>query len=690
MAIERTHDAFPEYAPPRDAMVDEKDQAQPVDPSDEEAANQALDLEDEYEILNEIGRGGSAVVFRARDRALKREVAIKLVRTRMAGTNDDAIERIHREARTVANLEHANIVRVHTVRKLRDGSVALIMQLVPGRTLKQAIVEDGPFSVAKAEGVILNVAQALAYAHARGVVHRDVKPENIFLHADTGEALLSDFGIAHSTEYDSRLTMTGAAIGTPAYMSPEQIDGAITTPRSDIYSLGLVAWEMLTGERPWEGETLYNVISKQKHEELLTIEAMRPGLKRPLQYIIERMLQKKPAARWASAENLIAMLTMWIPPSDYQQWEAMHQRQLNLVKAASKGKAPTPTNTPTASSLATVRFPRPNSEQVVIPPSMQQRVTPAGAEVVAEDLDDDTPSWGAEPEPKKSNWRIVASVVALIAIIAGTGTGYALRTGRIALPPAIAQTFGISIKQPTVAKQKPLATDSLGARKPDSVALDTTALVEARLAAGLSANGTPIAGGAPLTATGAVDKPPAATVNVISPGGVAVAANAQRLPVAASVPLSVKPSVPDPIIGTARATDDRGIVAAGGRHSCVLNAARVFCWGANDRGQLGDGELEARDTPSAIVGDLEFAQVSAGRAHSCGVTRGGDAYCWGSDERGQLGDATTTSRSAPVRVAGNLSFQLVKAGVDHTCGLTTGGEIACWGLNTNGQLGDGT
>ena len=287
---------------------------------DEWDETEVSDLEDEYTLLGELGRGGSAVVYRARDRALFRDVAIKVVRPKFASGAEDAIARLTREARTVARLQHPNIVTVHAVKRLRDGGLALVMQLVPGRTLKQAVQDDGPFDPERAERVIRDVAEALAFAHSKGVVHRDVKPENIFMEAGTGRALLSDFGIAHSTEFDSRLTMTGAAIGTPAYMAPEQIDGAPANARSDIYSLGLVAWEMLTGERPWEGEALYNVIFKQKTDHLPAIDSLRPGeVPARLQYIVERMLQKKPAARWAGADGLLAALTNWVVPSDWRQ-----------------------------------------------------------------------------------------------------------------------------------------------------------------------------------------------------------------------------------------------------------------------------------------------------------------------------------------------------------------------------------
>jgi alpha-tubulin suppressor-like RCC1 family protein/serine/threonine protein kinase len=651
-------------------MIDERDELE------------VADLEDEYELLNELGRGGSAVVYRARDKSLGREVAIKVVRTRIAGSSDDAIERLAREARTVAKLTHANIVTVYAVKRLRDGGLALVMQLVPGRTLKQAITEKGAFSADEAERVIREVAQALAYAHVNGVVHRDVKPENIFLDSVTGSAMLSDFGIAYNSEYDSRLTMTGAAIGTPAYMSPEQIDGAPANARSDVYSLGLVAWEMLTGERPWEGETLYNVIFKQKHEELPSIDELRPNTVPPrLQYIIERMLQKKPNARWASADSLLNVLTAWVIPADWRQWEEAHQRRRALVRAATKGKAtPVSSPTPSGAGMATVRFPRPKTpsvDQVVIPTGVERKAhTPAVAAAV--DDDDDAPSWASEPVPVSHRRRNVVVATLAILLVAGSVAGYAWHRGALRSPAQWSSRVSDGPKPTVVAAlATPTVRDSVSATIDSSLrgTMNDSAAPVGSVPAGVSQVSP-----APTTPTVVpLDKAQPAAVKVVAPVAPAKAAASPA-----------KVSSPDVAVPTVRSTDDRGIIAAGGRHSCSLSASKVFCWGANDRGQLGDGESESRDVPGGIALDLEFAQISAGNAHSCGVTRSGDAYCWGSDERGQLGDATTTSRNAPVRVAGNLAFQLVRTGTSHTCGLTVGGEVACWGANDNGQLGDGT
>lgn len=303
-----------------------------------------VSLADDYEMIDEIGRGASAVVYRARDLALDRLVAIKVVRPQASGSGDAALERLAREARTSAKLNHPNIVTLYAVRQLHAAEgLALVMQLVPGGTVKDALEVEGAFAPARAEAIMQDVAEALAYAHARGVVHRDVKPENIFLDQERGRAMLADFGIAWSRDQESRLTMTGAALGTPMYMAPEQLDGAPPNGRSDLYSLGLVAWEMLTGERPWAGESLFNLILKQKTEALPPMEALRPGeIPDRLQYVIERMLEKQPEARWASAEAVLDMLRHWVVPADFAPWLQARRRRAEAyaVQAAASPRGP--------------------------------------------------------------------------------------------------------------------------------------------------------------------------------------------------------------------------------------------------------------------------------------------------------------------------------------------------------------
>lgn len=402
------------------------------------------ELSDEYTLLGELGRGGSAIVYRARDRALLRDVAIKVVRPRFAGSADEAIARLEREAQTVARLQHPHIVTVHAVKRLGDGGLALVMQLVPGRTLKQAIVDDGPFAPERAERVLREVAEALAFAHAHGVVHRDVKPENVFLDAASGRALLSDFGIAHSSEFDSRLTMDGAAIGTPAYMAPEQIDGAPANARSDLYSLGIVGWEMLTGEQPWNGDALYTVIYKQKHEPLPAIAALRPGqVPARLQYIVERMLQKRPAARWAGADGLLVALNAWVVPSDWAQWETSHRRRRE--REAHEPRAIT--GGPRLADAATVRFTRGDitpHATTAHPVAPQARPAALAAESIQ--ADDEAPSWASEqaaddasraPSVRRRTARPIVPMVLLL--VAGTAaTLWGLRVGPFSGVPGTA------------------------------------------------------------------------------------------------------------------------------------------------------------------------------------------------------------------------------------------------------------
>ena len=659
------------------------------------------DLEDEYTILGELGRGGSASVFRARDRVLLRDVAIKVVRPKYASSAEDSIARLAREAQTVARLQHPNIVTVHAVKRLRDGGLALVMQLVPGKTLKQAIHDDGPFEPERAEHVVRDVAEALAFAHSHGVVHRDVKPENIFIESGTGRALLADFGIAHSSEFDSRLTMTGAAIGTPAYMAPEQIDGAAANARSDVYSLGIVAWEMLTGERPWDGEALYNVIFKQKTVDLPAIDELRPGVVPPrLQYIVERMLQKKPSARWAGAEGLLGALNHWTAPADWRQWEESHKRRRDALRDAQREAARSTARfkpaVKDASFDPTVRFVRP-SDGVHPTAALSDRgerlrlETPSTGTM---DADDEAPSWASVPAPSSRRWMWGVAALLAVAVVGGASVMFAKRQAGMrddaASAPMLADAGAVQqlkVVEPPVAA--PSANDSAAratAEGTDSARIDDMRIASARADTVLmlqraidslradSAKRVVVRRG---TAAGTIAGPLSAT----APSESLASGNAAG---------GAKPAAMVPSGETIRATDDVSVIAAGGRHSCTVVSAKVYCWGANDNGQLGDGDVESRDVPEPVTGDIDFSQVTTGSAHSCGISRSGEAYCWGANASGQLGDATTTSRNTPVRVAGNATFRLLRAGKAHTCGVSSGGDVLCWGANAKGQLGDGS
>ncbi|MEX0935428.1 MAG: protein kinase [Gemmatimonadota bacterium] len=265
------------------------------------------ELAEDFDLVREIGRGGTSVVYLARDRELGRDVAIKLIRPGYV-RDEDALARLVREARTVGKLQHPSIVMLLGTRRLRDHGLALILQYVPGITLKQRIEAEGPLPFSDVEKILRDLGRALSYAHGHRIVHRDIKPENVFLDEAGEIARLADFGLARAWDSDSGLTLPGTAIGTPTYMSPEQVDGADLDGRSDLYSLGLVGYEMLAGVPPWAGESLYSVIYKQKHEELPPLSEVRSGVPENLRRAIEGAIQKEPGDRWPDARAFLEAL----------------------------------------------------------------------------------------------------------------------------------------------------------------------------------------------------------------------------------------------------------------------------------------------------------------------------------------------------------------------------------------------
>jgi len=252
---------------------------------------------DHYLIEAEIGRGGMAAVYRALDLRLNRHVAIKLLPPDLA-FNADVKTRFLREAQMAAQLNHPNIVPIYSVDD-RDGVVYFVMALVEGITLAQHLHEAGRSSFDEVRQVIGDVADALDYAHRKGVVHRDIKPDNIMLDRASGRTMVTDFGIARAAAGDSRLTVTGVAVGTPAYMSPEQALGERDVDgRSDIYSLGVVAYQMLTGEQPFKASNTPAMLVKHVSEVPRPVRDRRPDTPEPIARAVETALAKDPAARW--------------------------------------------------------------------------------------------------------------------------------------------------------------------------------------------------------------------------------------------------------------------------------------------------------------------------------------------------------------------------------------------------------
>jgi serine/threonine-protein kinase len=257
----------------------------------------------QYEIECEIGRGGMAVVYRARDIRLNRTVALKVLPPELA--YDPAIRmRFTREAQTSAQLSHAHIVPIYDVGE-REGIAYFVMGLVTGGNLASLLAREPRQPISEVRRLASEVADALAYAHLRGVIHRDIKPDNILLDGLSGRAMVTDFGIARAVEAGPRLTLTGVAVGTPAYMSPEQAVGDREVDgRSDIYSLGIVAYQMLTGRVPFAGTNSVALLLKHVGEPPRPITELRPETPRPLREAIERALSKDAEDRWPTADAL--------------------------------------------------------------------------------------------------------------------------------------------------------------------------------------------------------------------------------------------------------------------------------------------------------------------------------------------------------------------------------------------------
>ena len=253
-----------------------------------------------FTIEAEIGRGGMAVVYRARDVRLRRLVALKVLPPELA-FREDVKRRFLREAQMAAQLSHPNIVPIYAVDDL-DGVVYFAMGLVEGETLAQRLHRAPRPDVATVRRVLREVCEALAYAHSRQVVHRDVKPDNILIDQESGRAVVTDFGIARAAEGDQRLTVEGIAVGTPAYMSPEQAMGDREVDgRSDIYALGVVGWQMLAGELPFQANNTPAMLMKHISEHPRPLSELRTDLPPNLVHAIERAMSKGRGDRWPDA-----------------------------------------------------------------------------------------------------------------------------------------------------------------------------------------------------------------------------------------------------------------------------------------------------------------------------------------------------------------------------------------------------
>lgn len=255
-------------------------------------------LDQRYDLEELIGGGGMADVYKARDCLLNRPVAVKILHEEFK-QDKEFVDKFQREAQAAARLSHPNIVNIYDV-GVADGDHYSVMEYVPGRTLKDRIRQEGHLSVSESLRVAREIAEALAHAHANNLVHCDIKPHNILMMAD-GHAKVADFGIARAVT-ESTMTYSGNVIGSVHYFSPEQAKGTMITPKSDVYSLGVVLYEMLTGKLPFTGDNPVSIAVKHLQEEPVPVRQIDPAIPPVVEAIVSKAMSKDPAMRPTSAE----------------------------------------------------------------------------------------------------------------------------------------------------------------------------------------------------------------------------------------------------------------------------------------------------------------------------------------------------------------------------------------------------
>ena len=266
----------------------------------------------QYHVEKPLGAGGFAVVYLVQDLNLKRKLAVKVLSPDVIASKT-ALERFRREAETVARLSHPNIVPLHFVGQ-KDDLVYLVMECVEGGSLADRVEKEGRLPTEDVAQIMREVGGALAYAHKRGVIHRDIKPHNVLIEAETGRCLVTDFGIARTAEASS-LTASGMLVGTPAYLSPEQVSGQPTDHRADIYALGVMGYEMLTGQPPFTGPTPTAVLMKRLAGAPTPIQKLRQDVPQLLRDAVDGCLAADPGERFQSASDVVRALGGQTPVS---------------------------------------------------------------------------------------------------------------------------------------------------------------------------------------------------------------------------------------------------------------------------------------------------------------------------------------------------------------------------------------
>ncbi|MBX3086122.1 MAG: protein kinase [Anaerolineae bacterium] len=391
----------------------------------------------QYEIITKIGVGGMATVYRAHQKSMDRSVAIKVIKQELA-TTADFVERFQREAKTVAKLSHPHILKVFDYGNQND-LVYIVMELLEGGSLSKLIVMNGALKPDITARILSQIGQALDYAHGQGIVHRDLKPENVLMDKSQN-AFLTDFGIAKLiNEAGATLTKTGAVMGTPAYMAPELWAGGIADARSDLYALGIVIYNMITGTLPFFGETPFRIMYMHINEQVPPPSSINPDVTSAVDAIIKKTLSKNPEQRFSSAGELVnaylkatknnAGLTLSVPPTPSSPSPVMESTRLP-TRESQAGRSTAKDNDPDATAG---KMPAANANSLEATELLGRQVTPGSNPSANKAL----PTRPASPTlaSKKSNsGLLIMGIVAALIVIGVVG---ALIVSTLTTPPPL-------------------------------------------------------------------------------------------------------------------------------------------------------------------------------------------------------------------------------------------------------------
>jgi beta-lactam-binding protein with PASTA domain len=406
-------------------------------------------IDNRYEVLSRIGSGGMADVYLARDRLLGRQVAVKLLQHRFA-EDQEFVERFRREASSAAGLSHPNVVAVFD-RGEWDGTYYIAMEYLPGKSLKAVVREQGQLAPEEAIEIVVQILRAARFAHKRGIIHRDLKPHNVILDEE-GRAKVTDFGIARAGASD--MTLTGSIMGTAQYLSPEQAQGHSVSETSDLYAVGIVLYELLTGRVPFDGETAVTIALKQVSAEPPKPSVLNAAVSPELDAVVLRALAKSPSERFENAAEFIAALERVRPAASPTSVVPPPPSPPAIVGAAAAALA--------AGALAVDPAPPPLNG----PPTGGLLLAAAGEA-------------DGEPDPEEAaarrrRWWWVAGAAALLLAAAGVAAALLLGTKGVMVPDVTGQSQTVAVVRLQRVGLTPVVSQSTSAAVPAGTVLTQT------------------------------------------------------------------------------------------------------------------------------------------------------------------------------------------------------------------------